>query len=82
MLKINRLNKKGHEVECLIVVDNIDGVTEKEQEQTNLYDENGNIVETRDNESLYKIHFTSGAEIYVTKATYDKLVAKIKPETL
>ena len=46
MLKLKRLNRKQNEVECLIVVEDIDGLTEKEMEPQVLYDENGNVAQT------------------------------------
>lgn len=82
MLSLKRLNRKGNEVECIIVVEDIDGLTEKQLEDTQLFDENGNLVKTETHESIYQVHFKNGREIYVTKATYDKLVAKLKVETL
>lgn len=82
MLSLKRLNRKGNEVECIIVVEDIDGLTEKQVEDTQLFDENGNLVKTETHESIYQVHFKNGREIYVTKATYDKLVAKLKVETL
>ena len=82
MLKIKRLNRNGNEVETLIVVENIDGVSEKEMESNKPYDENGNLVKEEPVESIYYIHFTNGREIYITKATYDKLVKKLQVEEL
>ena len=82
MLKLNRLNRKGVEVECLIIVENIDGLTEKKVEPTTLYDEYGNVAQVTDNPSIYQVHFTNGGEIRITKETYDKLVEKLSVETL
>ncbi len=82
MLKLNRLNRNGELVECLIVVEDIDGLTEKKQAPTELFDDNGNLVETRENDSIYQVHFKNGREIYLKKKTYDKLVGMLKVETL
>ena len=82
MLKLSRLNRKGNLVECLIVVEDIDGLTEKQVEDTQLFDEFGNLVETKTHESIYQVHFKNGREIYVDKATYDKLIKKLSFETL
>ena len=82
MLKLNRLNRKGNLVECLIKVEDIDGMSEKQVEDTNLYDENGNLVKTETHESIFQVHFTNGREIYLNKETYDKLVKKLQVETL
>lgn len=82
MLKIKRLNRNGNEVETLIVTENIDGVSEKEMDTKKFFDESGNLVKEEPVESIYYIHFTNGREIYVTKATYDKLVQKLSVEEL
>ena len=82
MLKLKRLNRNGNEVDTLIVVENIDGVSEKEIESKKLFDENGNLVKEEPQESIYYIHFTNGGEIYVKKDTYLKLEKKLSVETL
>lgn len=82
MLKIKRLNRNGNEVETLIIVENIDGVSEKEMDTKKFFDESGNLVKEEPVESIYYIHFTNGREIYVTKATYNKLVQKLSVEEL
>lgn len=82
MLKIVRINAQGEKVEALIKPEEIDFATERPQSPTNLYDENGNIVSTTPNEPLYKFHFTNGEWLLVDKATYDKLVAYLKPQIL
>ena len=82
MLKLNRLNRNQKLVECLIVVEDIDGITEKAMEDKVLYDENGNEAQRTPTESIYQIHFKNGREIYVTKETYDKLLGKLQVETL
>ena len=82
MLKLKRLNRNGNEVDTLIVVENIDGVSEKEIESKKLFDENGNLVKEEPQESIYYIHFTNGREIYITKDTYTKLEKKLSVETL
>lgn len=82
MLKIKRLNCQGNQVECLIAVEEIDGISERKLEPTELYDEYGNLVKTEPRESLYQVYFKNGREICIDKATYDKLVAKLQVETL
>lgn len=82
MLKLKRLNKKGNLVECVIKVEDIIGTTEKELEPTNLYDDLGNLVKTETYESIYQIRFANNDSIYLNKETYDKLIAKLKVETL
>ncbi|MCR4661725.1 MAG: hypothetical protein K5765_07000 [Clostridia bacterium] len=82
MLKLNRLNRKGVEAECIITVEDIVGLFEKKVEPTTLYDEDGNVAQTVENPSTYEVHFTNGRDIHVTKETYDKLVKKLSVETL
>ena len=82
MLKLQRLNRNQELVECLIQVEEIDGISEKKVEDTQLFDENGNLVKTETHESIYQVHFKNGREIYLNKETYDKLLTKLKVETL
>ena len=82
MLKINRFNCNRELVESVIDVNNIVGITERKVAPTNLYDEDGNVVETKENESVYTIFLNNGAELTTNKETYDKLVVKLNVETL
>lgn len=82
MLKITRLNRSGKQVECVIELANVDGLTEKLVEPTRLFDEDGNLVQEQENESIFQVHFTNGREIYITKETYEKLIDKLQVETL
>jgi hypothetical protein len=82
MLKINRFNCNRELVESVIDTDNIVGITERKVAPTNLYDEDGNVVETKENESVYAIFLKNGTELVTTKDTYDKLITKLNVETL
>ena len=82
MLKINSLNHNGVERETLIDTTAIVGISEKKHKPQELYDYNGNLVETKEIESTYVVFLNGGREITITKATYDKLVAKLKVEEL
>ena len=82
MLKIKRLNCNGEEVESVIDEAKIDGLSERKVANTALYDGCGNKVSEQENESVYDVYFSNGRQILVTKATYDKLVAKLDIETL
>ncbi len=82
MLKITRRNRSGADVETLIMVENINGVTEKKIEDTKLYDESGNLVSTQPNDSLFEVRFNNGDRIFITRETYNKLVTKLNVETL
>lgn len=82
MLKLNRLNAYGVECETLIDTNTIVGVSEQKHRGENLYNDNGDLVETRETESTYIVFFTEGRQINITKSTYDKLVTKLNVETL
>lgn len=82
MLKLQTLNCKGNERESIIDETKIIGLSEIKHEPQNLYDDNGDLVETKEVESTFRIMLDSTREVYITKATYDKLVAKFKVETL
>lgn len=82
MLKLNRLNCNNVECETIIEQTTIVGISEQKHEPTPLYNEDGELVKTEERESTYVVYFNGGREIRITKATYDKLVAKLKIETL
>ena len=82
MLKIKGLNREGKEIELVINEKDFDGADEKAQGAKKLFDEEGNLVSEEPKESIFKLHFANGREVYVSKATYDNLIAKLKIETL
>ncbi len=82
MLKIKGLNREGKEIELVISEKDFDGADEKVQDTRKLFDEEGNLVSEEPKESIFKLHFTNGREVYVSKTTYDNLIAKLKIETL
>lgn len=82
MLKIKRLNHKGHEVEAIIDVNNIYSINEKERENIPLFDVEGNEAGEQVRENIYYIDFENGSRTFIPKETYEKLVEKLKVETL
>ena len=82
MLKIKGLNREGKEIELIINEEDFDGAKEKVQDTLKLFDENGNLVSEEPKESIFKLHFVNGREVYVSKATYESLVEKLEIETL
>ena len=82
MLKINRLNQRGNEMESVIELSNIVGIGEIEIPNEPLYDYEGNKVDERVNENIYEIYFNDGRTIRITKSTYTKLIEKLQVETL
>lgn len=82
MLKITRLNRFGNEVDAVINVEDITGIVEIELEDTPLYNNDGDLVETKKNDSIYEIRFNNFRHIIVKKPTYTKLLAELKVKTL
>ena len=82
MLLLKRLNCRGVECDTIIKEEDIVGISEQKHEPQNLYNENGDLVETKETESTFVVYFNGGREIKITKTTYDKLVATLKITTL
>ena len=82
MLKINRLNRKGNSVECLIDATRITGITEIQRDPITYYDDCGDVAKTEERESIFQVQFDGYREIYISKEDYEKLVAKLDVETL
>ena len=82
MLKIKGLNREGKEIDLVINDSIFDGAEEKLQGTKKLFDEEGNIVSEEPKESIFKLHFTDGREVYVSKTTYDLFTAKLKIEEI
>lgn len=82
MLKITRYNCNFEEVESVIKTEDIIGLTERKRAPKCLYDEEGELVETKEQESNYVIFFENHQEMIITKETYEKLIKKLNVETL
>lgn len=82
MLKLQTLNCNGVSRESVIDETKIVGFSEIKHEPQNLYDENGDLVKTENQDSTFRVIFDGGREVQVDKATYGKLVARLKIETL
>ena len=82
MLRIKGQTREGKEIDLVVKEEDFDGAEEKLQDTRRLYDEDGNLVSEEPVESIYKLHFANGREVYVNKTTYDNFVAKLKIETL
>ena len=74
-IKINRINSYGETKECLINTDMVIGVTEKHTEPTNLYDDGGNLVETRETPKVFEIVSKGGVHTRVDQTNYDLLTS-------
>ncbi len=78
-IKITRINGCGEEKECLLNTDIIVGITEKHTEVQELYDNGGNLIETREAPLLYEIVSVKDRvtmSTIVDKKNYD-IVAKV-----
>ena len=82
MLKITRLDTQQREVETLIDLGKITCIKEKLSRPTSLFNEDGELVETKENPSVYELQFDNGHSVYITFETYEKLVKKLKIENL
>lgn len=82
MLKLKSLNCNGVERETLVDTNTIVGISERKHEPQDLFDEYGNVVETKERESTFVVFLNGGREFTIAKATYDKLVAKLDIEEL
>lgn len=72
--KITRINGCGEEKESIINTDMIIGITEKHLEQENLYNESGDLVETRTPDKTFEIVLKGGLHTIVSEKTYKELV--------
>ena len=82
MLQIKGLTREGKEIDLVVNELDFDGAEERLQEPKKLFDEDGNVASETPTESIFKLHFANGREVYVSKATYDKFLTKLKIETL
>lgn len=72
--KITRTNHNGKELETIINTDMVISVKEKETTTTNLYDELGNVVETRENPKMYGVYLKGGIHYNLNETQYSELV--------
>ena len=72
---IKRINKNGELKDNLVNVDDISLVIELTQDDVDLYDENGEFVETKKpTEKLYKVFIKGGQTLKINEETYNTLV--------
>ena len=73
-IEIKRLNHKGDELVNLVNTDTIINVKELTQEDQDLYDSEGNLVETRKpTERLFLVFLKGGQKIKIKENTYNEL---------
>lgn len=72
-VKLMRKNHCGETMSCLVNTDMIIGVTEKHVEDIELYDAEGNVVETRKGEKTYEIVSKGGMKTIVDEDNYNTL---------
>lgn len=73
-VKLMRKNHFGETKECVVNTDMIIGVAEKHVEDIELYDAEGNVVETRQGEKTYEIVSKGGIKTIVDETSYNELL--------
>jgi hypothetical protein len=81
LVRFTRINGVGESKECVVETNEIVEITELRTKVENLYDEDGEFVETRTREPLFVI-ITKAQNIVINQDTYTKLIAKLEIETL
>lgn len=81
LLKITRINSKNETVDAVIDTTQIVGITQNQTRVENLYDENGDVVETRELPRTYTILFRNFSTT-INETTYQALLTKLAVETL
>lgn len=74
LLKITRKNLLGEEKETVIQTDRIVTIKDKHVEPIKLYDEDGNVVETKEAEKVYEIILDGAPRIFVKEKQYSELL--------
>lgn len=82
LLKLTRKNPLNEDKETIIETNNIVCIKDKHVEPTRLYDEDDNLVETRESPKLFEIVLAHCPSVFVDETNYKKLVAKLNVETL
>lgn len=73
-IKLSRISSKGATLDCVINLDLVADIVEKEQEPTCTYNEDGTIASSTPNPNYYLVVLTTGAKFKLDKANYDTLV--------
>ena len=77
-VEITRRNTKGEDKVNLVNTDRITAILETTQEEQNLYDENGDLVETRKpTERLFVVLIDNRTCLTITEKSYNELVKKL-----
>lgn len=73
-IEIKRINRNGEELDNLVNIEGINNIIELTQEDTNLYDSEGNLVKTeKPTERLFLVLTRGGTNLKVNEDTYKKL---------
>lgn len=73
-IKLQRIDSKGQLKETLLDTENVARVCERKDEDTELYDADGNVVETKVGETYYIVEPKIGHNTKLNKENYDILV--------
>ena len=77
-VEITRRNTKGEDKVNLVNVDRITAILETTQEEQNLYNEEGDLVETRKpTERLFAVLIDNRTCLTITEKSYNELVKKL-----
>lgn len=77
-VEITRRNTKGEDKVNLVNTDRITAILETTQEDINLYNEEGDLVETRTpTERLFVVLIDNRTCLTITEDTYNELVKKL-----
>lgn len=74
-IKLQRIDSKGQLKETLLDTDNIARVVEKQENDTYLYDSEGNVAQTTEGATYYIVEPKVGRNTKLDKTNYDLLVA-------
>ena len=73
-VEIKRINRNGEELENLVNTESINNVIELTQEETPLYDSEGNLVKTeKPTERLFLVLTRGGTNLKISEKTYNEL---------
>lgn len=76
-IKLQRIGSKGQLKETLLDTDNIARVVERKENDTYLYDSEGNVAQTNEGATYYVVESKVGSNTRLDKANYDLLVAAL-----
>ena len=80
LLKINRTNLNGEELEAVINTDLIGVIKDRGAKKVSLYDEDGNLVEEREGDKVYEIVLKGVGRLFVKEDGYKAILKALSVE--